>query len=211
MASTSAFWDRLADRYAAQPIADEAAYQTKLATTRRHLRADMELLEFGCGTGSTALVHAPYVKHIRAIDFSARMIEIARSKAADAGIDNVHFEQGDIGRLDYAPASFDMVLGLSVLHLLEDKRAAIATIYSALKPGGLFVSSTACIQDMLPLLALVAPLGRAVGLLPHLDIMSKEQLLAALAEPGFAIEHEWQPNRKAAVFIIARKPDVSRL
>jgi cyclopropane fatty-acyl-phospholipid synthase-like methyltransferase len=44
----------------------------------------MELLEFGCGTGGTAIIHAPHVKHIRAIDISPRMIEIAKSRAEAA-------------------------------------------------------------------------------------------------------------------------------
>src|SRR5215217_1657238 len=59
------FWDNLAERYARQPIADEAAYQTKLDITRSYLHPDMAVLEFGCGTGSTALQHAPHVRHIR--------------------------------------------------------------------------------------------------------------------------------------------------
>jgi cyclopropane fatty-acyl-phospholipid synthase-like methyltransferase len=37
---------------------------------------DMEVLEFGCGTGSTAIVHAPHVKELRAIDISEKMIGI---------------------------------------------------------------------------------------------------------------------------------------
>lgn len=59
--AASSFWDRTADKYAATPIADEASYQVKLAETRRRMRSDMNVLEFGCGTGSTALLHAPHV------------------------------------------------------------------------------------------------------------------------------------------------------
>ncbi len=53
----------------------------------------MEVLEFGCGTGTTAITHAPYVKHIRAIDISSNMIEIAQRKADAKNIKNVTFEQ----------------------------------------------------------------------------------------------------------------------
>ena len=65
MYQPSKFWDRHAERYAKSPVADEASYQKKLQVTREYLRPDMEILEFGCGTGSTAITHAPYVKHIR--------------------------------------------------------------------------------------------------------------------------------------------------
>lgn len=69
MAELSAFWDRLADKYAAQPIADEDAYRTKLARTQAHLTPEMDIFEFGCGTGGTAIAHAPHVRSVRAIDF----------------------------------------------------------------------------------------------------------------------------------------------
>lgn len=208
MPASAAFWDRTADRYAASPIADEAAYQTKVAATQRLLRPDMEIFEFGCGTGSTAFLHAPHVRHIRAVDFSARMVEIARTKAEKAGIDNVSFEQGAIETIDLAPQSLDMVLALSVLHLLQDKEAAIAKVFAALKPGGYFVSSTACVREMVPALALLTPITNRLnlGFLPYLDAMTPAQLRCAIEAEGFAVEHQWQPSKKAAVFIIARKP-----
>ncbi|MBN9334364.1 class I SAM-dependent methyltransferase [Devosia sp.] len=200
------FWNRMANRYAAAPIADENAYQTKLAATRRLLRPDMELFEFGCGTGSTALIHAAGVRHIRAIDFSERMIEIARSKAEKAGVTNIGFEVGAIESVDLAPESLDMVLGMSILHLLKDKQAAIARVFAALKPGGYFVTSTACLTEMMPAIRYIAPLGSFLGLLPHLDVMSQSQLRGAMEAAGFVVEHEWLPQKKAALFMIARKP-----
>lgn len=206
MGTQQAFWNRLADRYAAQPVADEAAYQTKLAATRRLLRPDMELFEFGCGTGSTALAHAPFVRHIHAIDFSDRMIEIARGKAERAGIGNVSFQTGAIESTELAPESLDMVLGMSILHLLKDKRTAIAKTRRALKPGGVFITSTACLSEMMPLARFVTPVTNRIGFLPHLDPMTPSQLREAMTAAGFIVEHEWQPNRKAAVFMVARKP-----
>ncbi|MEM9771872.1 MAG: class I SAM-dependent methyltransferase, partial [Cyanobacteria bacterium P01_D01_bin.73] len=97
--ASAGFWDKIAEKYSKQPIADEASYEKKLAVTREYLKPGMELLEIGCGTGSTALFHAPYVKHIRAIDFSEKMIGIAQAKAADQNIENVTFEQSGIDDL----------------------------------------------------------------------------------------------------------------
>ena len=84
----------MAVKYAAQPIADEAAYQCKLAKTQEYLRPNMEVLEIGCGTGGTAIIHAPFVAHIRAVDISKEMIAISQSKAAEAGVAEAGFEQG---------------------------------------------------------------------------------------------------------------------
>jgi hypothetical protein len=65
-------WNWVAKGYARSPVADEAAYQKKLAITRAHFRPDMAVMEFGCGAGTTAVAHAPHVKHIHAHDVSEK-------------------------------------------------------------------------------------------------------------------------------------------
>lgn len=207
MAELNAFWDRLADKYAAQPIADEDAYRTKLSRTQAHLTPEMDIFEFGCGTGGTAIAHAPHVRSVRAIDFSTRMLEMARQRARDAGADNIVFEQGDITTISVASASYDMVLGLSILHLINDRQAVIARVFEMLRPGGRFVSSTACLGDSMKWFGAIAPLGRALGMLPMLNIMTPDQLRTDMINTGFVIEHDWRPSPKAALFLIARKPD----
>ena len=201
----TAFWNKLADKYSRQPIADEAAYQKKLDATRGYFQPDMEVLEIGCGTGSTAIAHAPYVGHIRATDLSTRMVEIAKDKAKAAGIDNVTFEALSIDALDVPGASIDVVMPHSVLHLLEDKAQVIADIHQMLKPGGIFVSSTACIGDMMLPLRLIIPVGRFLRLIPLVKVFSVAELKDSLESAGFEIDYEWQPKKSAAAFIICRK------
>ncbi|MDH3533686.1 MAG: class I SAM-dependent methyltransferase [Gammaproteobacteria bacterium] len=199
------FWDKVAARYAKKPVADENAYQKKLQVTRQYFRPGMNVLEFGCGTGSTAIAHAPYVKHIRAIDISAKMLEIAKGKADAANVENVTFEQSTIEDLDAADESLDAVLGLSILHLLQDKEQAVARVYKMLKPGGVFVSSTACLGDTMRFFKYVAPLGRFFGVMPLVKVFGKQDLEDCLTDAGFQIDHEWQPDKGAAVFIVATK------
>jgi len=201
------FWDRIADRYAKRPVADEASYQKKLQVTQEYLRPDIEVLEFGCGTGSTALVHAPFVKHIRAIDVSQRMIEIAQGKAEAAKIENVSFERATIEDFSAPDGSFDAVLGLSILHLLEDKEAVIAKVHSLLKPGGIFATSTACLGDTMKWFKVIAPIGRFLGLMPLVRVFTTKDLQDSLADAGFAIDFQWQPARGKAVFIVAKKAE----
>ncbi|MDA0786158.1 MAG: methyltransferase domain-containing protein [Proteobacteria bacterium] len=206
MNSDSKFWDRHAARYAKSPISDEDSYQQKLKITREYLRPDMELLEFGCGTGSTALVHAPLVKHIRATDISLKMIEIARAKANAQRVTNVDFEVAAIDDLNNPDETYDAVLGLSILHLLEDRDAAISRVRAMLKPGGVFVSSTACLGDTMKFFKLIGPLGKFFGLLPVIRVFTVQDLVASLTHGGFEIEHQWQPGKGKSVFIVARKP-----
>lgn len=205
MDSSDRFWDRIAKRYAKKPVADEASYQKKLEVTRTYFRPDMEVLEFGCGTGSTAIAHSPHVKHIHAIDVSSKMLEIAQEKADRDNIDNVTFERSTIEDISIPDQSLDAVLGLSILHLLENKEETIAEVHRMLKPGGVFVTSTTCIADSMKFFKMIAPVGKALGLMPLVRVFTKEELVASLTESGFEIDHQWQPNKSAAVFIVAKK------
>ena len=204
MAESKKFWDRIAKRYEKKPVGDEAAYQHKLATTREYFRPDMQVLEIGCGTGSTAIAHAPYVANIRATDISEKMIEIAKGKATAAGVQNVTFETLPSEDLGVPDESVDAVLALSLLHLLEDKDAVIARIHDMLRPGGIFVSNTVCLGDSMKWFRFVAPVGRWLGVFPLLRIFTRNELEAGITSAGFEIEHEWQPDKRV-VFIIARK------
>ncbi len=199
------FWDRIAERYSKQPIADEAAYQKKLQVTRDYFRPDMEVLEFGCGTGSTAIAHAPYVKHIQAIDLSSKMIEIAQGKADAANIKNVTFKCSAIDDFSTPDQTLDAVLGLSILHLLDNKEEVIARVHKMLKPGGIFVTSTACLGDSMKYFRLVAPIGKFLGLMPLVKVFTTTELRASLTEAGFAMDHQWQPGRNTGVFMVAKK------
>ncbi len=208
MDRSARFWDRFAERYSRQPIADEAAYQKKLQVTREYFKPDMEVLEFGCGTGSTAIIHAPHVKHIRAIDISSKMIEIAQRKAAAAGVENITFERSSIDEISAPAQTFDAVLGLSILHLLENKEEVIAKVHTMLKPGGVFVTSTVCLGDtMAKYLALIAPIGRFFGLLPMLRVFTAKELEDSLTGAGFGIDYQRQPDKGKAVFIVAKKAE----
>ena len=206
MSQSGRFWDRHADRYARKPVGDEAAYQKKLQVTREYFRPDMEVLEFGCGTGTTALLHAPYVKHIRAIDVSTRMIEIAKGKAEAGNVENVTFERGTIEDFNAPDETYDAVMGHSILHLLADRDAVIAKVHKMLKPGGIFVSSTVCLGNRLKVFKYVAPIGRFIGLMPLVKIFTTQELLDSLTAAGFEIDHQWEQGKRIAVFVVAKKP-----
>lgn len=213
------FWDKMADGYFKKPIGDEEAYQKKLQITQSYLRPDMEVLEYGCGTGGTSLIHSPYVKHILATDISSNMIDIAEKQAREKNITNVDFKCTSIDELSLSVpnSSLDAVLGLSILHLVENRQEIMKQTYKWLKPGGLFVTSTVCINDMsvAPLMKIVAPVGRFFGFFPPFFGMSKDDLVKDFKDAGFDIEHEWRPENKktgkpdknAAIFIIGKKPE----
>ena len=205
MDQSAKFWDKIANRYSKRPIADEAAYQKKLHITREYFRPDMEVLEFGCGTGTTAISHAPYVKHIQAIDISSKMLEIAEGKADAKNIKNVTFKRVAIDVSGFADQSLDVVLGLSILHLLDNMDEVIAGVYKMLKPGGIFVTSTACIGDSMKFFKIIVPIGKYFGLMPLVKVFTTRELEDSLSDAGFEIDYQWQPGKNKAVFIVAMK------
>ena len=49
----------------------------------------------------------------------------------------------------------------------------------------------------------VAPIGKVLGL--TLKVFTTDELVMSLNRAGFEIDHQWQPNDSAAVFIVAKK------
>ena len=197
------FWDRMAKGYAKRPISDPDAYEEKLRRTQAHLRPDMSVVEIGCGTGGTARRHAPLVARYRALDVSPEMIRIARERTGDDAPAGLSFEVRTLA--DAAgEGPVDAVLMLSLLHLLPDWREAVTGARAALKPGGLFVTSSVCFPDSHAWFRWIAPIGRAVGLFPPLAFFSRRELTEAMEAAGFDILDRWVPDPKAALFVIAR-------
>ncbi len=204
MKNSKKFWDDKAESYIKSPIKDEATYKKKLAITREYLSSDSDVLEFGCGSGGTAILHSPYVKRILATDLSSKMIEIAHKTAIESGVKNVCFQQGTLDSLCAQDESFDAVLGLNVLHLMEDVDGAINRIYQLLKKGGVFVSSTSLIGEVHLIFRLLISAMQLLGLAPYVSRFTRNQLIAKLKKAGFSIEKEWQTSHES-VFIIAKK------
>ena len=205
-------WNRFAKGYAASPIQDEESYQTKLAMTQKYFSAtSTTALEFGCGTGGTALWHAPHVKRYDAIDISSQMIDIARAKQnkEQGGAKNVHFAVQGLDSWQAPDASYDVILGLSILHLLPNRAQVMRKVHRLLKPGGIFVSSTVCIGDMGKVTPLALQLiGRPLeflGVIPAVQVFTKTTLRQELQDNGFVIQEEFHPGSDKAVFFIAKK------
>ena len=198
------FWNRIARKYAAKPVSNEAIYQKKLKETQKWLKPDMDVLEFGCGTGSTALVHAPKVKSYYAIDVSPAMIGIAEEKLATSGISNLTFSVSAMEQFTAPDGKYDVILGLSILHLMDNPKAVIEKARRLLKPGGLFVTSTACIKGFMPWFRVIAPIGSALGLIPKVQFFSREELLDMLGSHGFETVFELEREKPSqACFLIS--------
>lgn len=202
------FWDRIARKYAADPIADMAGYEATLARTQGLLSVERDVLEIGCGTGTTALRLAPSTRRLLATDVSPGMIAIAREKLAARPMPNLSFEVADADSPSGHEA-YDVVLAFNVLHLVGELDQALALAARALRPGGLLVCKTPCIAEMNPLISYLAvPLMRAIGKAPHVLSFTGQELQWAIARQGMdlvSVERHGTRGKDIRVFIVARK------
>lgn len=58
MPADTAFWNELAERYAAKPVELSEAFERKIEITKSHMRPHDVVLDVGCGTGSLARASA---------------------------------------------------------------------------------------------------------------------------------------------------------
>jgi ubiquinone/menaquinone biosynthesis C-methylase UbiE len=202
------FWDRIARKYAADKIKDMAGYERTLERTRHFLRSGDTVLEFGCGTGTTALALAPSVSRIVATDVSSEMIAIAREKAAAQSSSNVEFSIATPDSVSSPKGSFDAILAFNLLHLLAARASAFAQVHRLLKPGGLYISKTPCLGEMNPLIRYAVPVMRMVGKAPNVvDFFAAGDLEREIEAAGFAIverARHGSGRNDPRIFLVAR-------
>jgi SAM-dependent methyltransferase len=203
---SSAFWDRVARRYAAMSMRNPAAWETTLERVQAHMGPQDRVLELGCGTGSTALRLAPLAEQYIATDYSAEMIAIAREKQAGTDLENLDFRVAKIGNDDLPEGPFDAVIAFNVLHLLPDRQLALREIFDLLSPGGLLISKTPCLGGVYRLLQPVVAALHLFGKAPKLEFLRPVSLEREISHAGFEmLERGDYPARPPSRFIVAAK------
>ncbi len=124
-----------------------AAYDRQMAFFERSLFAGGrewacsqvlgDVLEIAVGTGRN-LPFYPEGIRLTGIDFSPRMLDIARQRASELGRE-VDLRLGDAQALEFPGDRFDSVVSTFSLCSIPDERAAVAEVRRVLKPGGRFV------------------------------------------------------------------------
>jgi SAM-dependent methyltransferase len=147
-----------------------------------HLRAGMSVLELGCGTGYFTRELARSGADIVAIDVSADLLKIART---DCPGKNVRYEVQNACALSYPETVFDSVVGSSVLHHLEVKRA-LGEIYRVLKPGGtIYFTEPNMLNPQIAIQKNVPWVKRKLGDSPDETAFFRWPLRRLLKETGF--------------------------
>jgi SAM-dependent methyltransferase len=111
----------------------------KQVIDRAKLAVGERVLDVGCGCGATSLEIARRVGAsgaVTGIDISRVMLERARSRAREAGLTNLRFEDADAQTHAFPPASFDVVCSRFGVMFFADPEAAFRNLLTALRPGG---------------------------------------------------------------------------
>jgi SAM-dependent methyltransferase len=96
----------------------------------------LRVADFGTGTGRMLLLFAGRAAESEGIDFSHRMLTVARTNLERAGIGNSRVRFGDVTAAPFEDASADLVIVHQVLHYLDTPGDAIAEAARVLMPGG---------------------------------------------------------------------------
>lgn len=128
------------DHYSGKNFGPWNPYWHVYDQVRRYFRSPSQrLLSFGCGSGADALRYAAIGYQVCGFDISERRIGIARSLAEKHGYaDRVAFSVQPAEALEYSPESFDIVVGVNVLHHIDVEKS-MKEVARVLKKGGLAI------------------------------------------------------------------------
>lgn len=134
----------------------------------RHCAGADRLVDFGAGTGTFAVMLRDRGLDVACVEADPALCGQLRAKGFESYMSIAAFE----------PASLEAVFSLNVLEHIEDDTAAMAEVFSRLKPGGVFHVYVPAFQ------LLFSSMDRKVG---HFRRYTKGSLLSQLRTAGFTI------------------------
>jgi len=126
----AANWDQLPRRVkVAQDIAQSMIRE--LSPT-----PDMDVLDFGCGTGLLTLSLQPFVRSITGVDSSSGMIDVFQAKIKEQHLSNVKANHLDLDNGEVLTGSYHLIVSSMTLHHVKDISSLLKQFYSILLPSG---------------------------------------------------------------------------
>ena len=118
----------------AKTIASEEAL--KLLVDACGAGRDDRVLDVACGGGLVVCAFAQVVREAEGIDITPAMLERARALAAEKGLTNTRWRQGDVLPLPYSDASFTIVTSRFTFHHFQDPLGVLTEMKRVCAPGG---------------------------------------------------------------------------
>jgi ubiquinone/menaquinone biosynthesis C-methylase UbiE len=165
-------------------------------------RARGEVLEIAVGTGRNLYVY-PTEVHLTGVELSPKMLEIARRRARESGIE-ADLRAGDAQDLPFPNARFDTVVATLALCTVPDDRRAMTEAARALRPGGRLLLLEHVRSPLLPVRVLQGipnPLSVVLGK----DHLLREPL-RHVEGLGLVVEHLERSKLGIVERLAARRP-----
>lgn len=130
-------FDKEAAAWDEHPARVQLANDVARAITRQvTLRPDMDVLDFGCGTGLLTLLLAPQVKSITGVDSSRGMLNVLAAKIAKQSLTNARTRLLDLEAGDVLTDEYDLIVSNMTLHHIREVGPLLERFSKAISPGG---------------------------------------------------------------------------
>lgn len=126
----AAAWDMQPARL---KLADDVA---AAITGEMRLSPQMDVLDFGCGTGLLTLRLQPLVRSVTGIDSAPGMLEVLNAKISDQHIPNVTTRCLDLEKGDLLEGRYHLIVSSMTFHHVKDIGRLLGAFHKALMPGG---------------------------------------------------------------------------
>lgn len=100
------------------------------------LTPEMDVMDFGCGTGLLTMQIQPFVRSITGVDNSEGMLEIFNSKVNKLNLNNVNSSFIDLDNGDILKGNYDLILSNMTLHHIKEIQSLFNQFHNVIKPGG---------------------------------------------------------------------------
>jgi SAM-dependent methyltransferase len=111
------------------------------------------VLDLGCGAGLDSLIACTRVGStgkVIGVDFSESMLSRARQAAAEFGLDNIEFRQGDAENLPIDSGTIDIALVNGIFNLNPEREAIFRELARVLRPDGIVYAAELILREPLP-------------------------------------------------------------
>ncbi len=155
------------------------------------------VLDVACGPGVVTAALAGKAQAVTAFDATPAMLEKARKRCAEAGLQNVQFKQGNAESLPFDSGAFDGVVTRLAIHHFPDPKRVLKEIFRVLRPGGTVVIADVVASED----AKEADLQNAIEIIrdpSHIRMLSASKLDALIVDTGFEIRSDstWDKSRE---------------
>jgi len=137
-------FDALAASFDEVPRRVKLAKDVALAISKQiPLTHDMNVMDFGCGTGLLSIELQPFVHSIMGIDSSEGMLNEFRSKITRLRLNNTHAQLIDTDERQMPASNYDLVVSNMTLHHIKEIKPLFKRFYDIISPAGHL-----CISDL---------------------------------------------------------------